>query len=92
MKEVEYFAFLLPPSIWSKKPYASTWKMTIEDAARRYPGLEPILSSREVRLEGNSDITADSPYSRRSRRKTPEEEALQAWLTSRIGEKSDKLN
>lgn len=49
MKEVEFFTWQLPPDIWRKKGGPSTFKMTREDAARRYPGAEPILSSREVR-------------------------------------------
>ena len=48
-KEEEYFTFMMPPSIWSKKPSPSRFKMTIEYAAERYPGSTPILSSREVR-------------------------------------------
>lgn len=49
MPETEHFTFMLPPNAWSKKPYQSTFKMTREEAAQRYPGAEPILSSREVR-------------------------------------------
>jgi hypothetical protein len=49
MKDVEYFYFTLPPDIWRKKPHSSSHKMTREQAAKRYPGAEPILSSREVR-------------------------------------------
>lgn len=48
MKEVEQFTFMLPPDIWRKKGGPSRWKMTIEDAARRYPGATPILSTREI--------------------------------------------
>jgi hypothetical protein len=84
MPDDEYFFFTLPPNNWRKKPGPSTFKMTIEDAAKRYPGAEPILSSREVRL-GGDPITADSPYCKRLRPKTPEEEAYHLWLISRIG-------
>ena len=49
MKEVEFFNWQLPPDIWRKKGGKSSYKMTREEAARRYPGAEPILSSREVR-------------------------------------------
>ncbi len=49
MKQVEYFSFTLPPNIWSKKPYPSRFKMSVEEAAKRYPGALPILGSREVR-------------------------------------------
>ena len=49
MKSTEFFTFILPPSVWSKRPYRSTWKMTMADAAKRYPGAEPDLLSREVR-------------------------------------------
>lgn len=53
MKEVEYFNWMLPPDAWKKKPHPSTWKMTREDAAAR--GLtEPVLSSREVRMKGET--------------------------------------
>jgi hypothetical protein len=62
MKEVEYFNFMLPPNNWRKKPGPSTFKMTIEDAARRYPGAQPILSSREVRRGSESLIPSDAPY------------------------------
>jgi hypothetical protein len=91
MKEVEYFAFMLPPDIWRKKGGPSTWKMTIEDAAERYPGAQPIMSTREVRFSGESQITADSPYQRRASR-TPEEEAYAARLVSGIGAKSRQLD
>jgi hypothetical protein len=49
MKQTEFFTFILPPNAWSKRPYRSRWKMTREDAAKRYPGAEPDLLSREVR-------------------------------------------
>ncbi len=49
MEEVEYFRWMLPPSPWSKKPYASTWEMTREQAEQRHPGATPILSTRVVR-------------------------------------------
>jgi hypothetical protein len=49
MRKVEFFNFMLPPSAWSKKPYPSRFKMTIEDAAKRHPGAPPILSTRQVR-------------------------------------------
>ncbi|MDR7094164.1 hypothetical protein [Hydrogenophaga laconesensis] len=53
MKEVEYFYWMLPPDEWSKKPRQSRWKMSREDAAKR--GLaEPVLSSREIRLKGET--------------------------------------
>jgi hypothetical protein len=38
MKQTEFFTFILPPNAWSKRPYRSTWKMTRDDAAKRYPG------------------------------------------------------
>ena len=89
MKEVEVFDFMMPPSIWRKKPHRSSFKMTLEDAAERYPEATPIMSSREIRKIGGEPITADAPYQRRSRSKTPGEVALQDWLVSRIGEKSE---
>jgi len=91
VKEVEFFAFMMPPSIWCKKPHPSSYKMTIEDAAKRFPGAEPILSSREVRLGGDGVIRADAPYQRGSRTKTADEERLSEWLVSRIGEKSKSV-
>jgi hypothetical protein len=48
MKEVEHFIFMLPPDIWRKKGGKSTYKLSIEEAAKRYPGATPILSTREV--------------------------------------------
>lgn len=91
MEEVEYFNFLVPPTIWCKRPHPSSHKMTIEEAAERYPGAPPILSSREVRMYGGEPIRADAPYSRASRHKTPGEEQLSAWLVSRIGERSEEI-
>lgn len=89
MEEIERFYFTLPPDIWRKKGGRSSYKMTREQAAERYPGAEPILTSREViRLSGDQ-ITADAPYCRSSRPKTPEEEAHHLWLISRIGAKGE---
>ena len=65
MKEVEFFTFMMPPSIWCKKPHPSSFKMTLEDGAKRYPDAKPILSSKEIRLAGGEGITADAPYARR---------------------------
>lgn len=92
MTEIEHFYFMLPPDIWRKKGGRSNYKMTREDAAKRYPGAEPILSSREVIRVSEDHITADSPYCQVSRPKTPEEEAYQLWLISRIGAKGEKLD
>lgn len=49
MKEVEYFTFMVPPTIWRKKPYPSSFKLTVNEAAKRHPGATPILNTREVR-------------------------------------------
>lgn len=49
MKDVEYFTFMLPPSIWKKKPHRSSFKMDAEYAAKVYPGSTPILDTREIR-------------------------------------------
>lgn len=49
MKEVEYFTFMVPPTIWRKKPHPSSFKLTLEEAAERHPGATPILNTREVR-------------------------------------------
>jgi hypothetical protein len=91
-KEVEYFEFMMPPSIWRKKPHPSGWKMTREDAARRYPGAEPILSTREVRRlpETDAEMMANT-IQHQGRAKTEGEERLSAWLVSRIGEKSEQI-
>ena len=64
-EEIEVFIFMLPPDPWRKKPSPSRYKMTMQEAAERYPGAEPILSTREVR-KGSSDlIPAGAPYARR---------------------------
>ena len=55
MKDVEFFNFMMPPWGASKKPHASRWKMTIEEAAKRHPGCPPILSTREVRTLPETD-------------------------------------
>lgn len=47
-EEIEHYTFILPPSPWSKKPYRSRWKMSIEYAAAKYPGATPIPETREV--------------------------------------------
>lgn len=88
MEDEEYFNFMLPPSMWSKKPYQSRFKMTIAYAAERYPLATPILSTREVRRQ-TTGITADSAYQRGSRVKTPQMEAYHDWLISRIGRKDE---
>jgi hypothetical protein len=75
---------MMPPSIWSKKPHQSTFKMTIADAAVRHPNATPILSTREVR-NPLSAITADSAYQRGSRVLTPQDKAYHDWIVSRIG-------
>lgn len=87
MEGKEYFAFMMPPSIWSKKPSPSRFKMTIEYAAEHYPGATPILSTREVRAP-MSAITADAPYAGR-RAQTAAAQAYNEWLISRIGRKSE---
>lgn len=48
MKEVEYFHWMLPPDVWSKKPRKSTIKLTAEEAKAR-GALERLDSTREVR-------------------------------------------
>lgn len=91
MGEVEFFTFMMPPSIWCKKPHPSSYKMTLEDAAIRHPDAKPILSSREVRLAGGGVTTADAPYQRRAHPKSAGEERLSTWLVSRIGEKGEQI-
>lgn len=55
MKEVEYFTFMLPPDIWRKKGGPSSYKMTMNQAAKRYPGATPIISTREVVQEPETE-------------------------------------
>ncbi|PLC06421.1 hypothetical protein CY658_05145 [Variovorax sp. RO1] len=93
MKEVEYFTFMMPPSIWKKKPHPSSVKMTVEHAAESHPGAVPILSSREVRrvLETTEEMFRHTiPHKGRAR--TPEEETYSARLVSGIGAKSEQLD
>jgi len=49
VKQVEFFRFWLPPNARSKKPHLPTYRMTVEDAAERFPGAKPDPMSREVR-------------------------------------------
>lgn len=42
-----YFFEYLPPG--AKKPKRTTYRMTVEDAAERFPGATPITSTREIR-------------------------------------------
>ncbi|QRF60269.1 hypothetical protein [Variovorax paradoxus] len=92
MKDVEYFTFMMPPSIWKKKPHPSSFKMSIEQAAQRCPEATPIMSTREVRsLPETAEEMQRNQIKHNGRAKTPEEEKLQAWLVSRIGMKSEKL-
>ena len=67
MDQTPYYFFTLPPDPWRKKPCRSTWRMTIEEAAERYPGAEPILDSVEWRENGGTPITGDAPYAKRQR-------------------------
>lgn len=93
MKNVEYFTFMLPPDIWRKRPHPSSYKLSIEMAATRYPGATPILSSREVRtLPETREEMERHQIQHKGRAKTPGEERLQDWITARIGMKSEKLD
>lgn len=47
MKEEELFTWWLPPNVWSKKPYKSSWKMSRDDAAK-HGATEPVEGTREV--------------------------------------------
>ncbi|MDM0041893.1 hypothetical protein QTI05_22825 [Variovorax sp. J22R193] len=63
--EVEYFAWMLPPDAWRKKPQRSPFKMTAEEAQARYPGATPIPETREVRDVGDGKpFAAGQPYQR----------------------------
>ena len=91
MDDDAHYNFMMPPSIWSKKPSPSRHKMTIAYAAEHHPGATPILSTREDRMP-STPIRADSPYCRRTRPVTPEEEAYRWWLISRIGAPSERID
>lgn len=54
MKEVEYFHWMLPPDVWSKKPRKSTIKLTAEEAKAR-GALERLDETREVRQMPETD-------------------------------------
>lgn len=93
MKEVEHFTFMMPPSIWKKKPHPSSFKMTMEHAAKSHPGAVPILSSREVRrLPETPEEMMRLTIPHKGRPRTPEEEAYSARLVSGIGAKSRQLD
>lgn len=49
MKQVEFYNWVLPPDAWNKKPHLSRWKMSREEAEKRYPGATPDERTREVR-------------------------------------------
>lgn len=52
MRKVEVFAFRVPNDIKGRKPTLTRWKMTIEEAERRWPGAAvPQLSTREIRRQ-----------------------------------------
>ena len=57
MPQTEHFNFMLPPNAWKKRPHRSTFQMTLKEAAERYPGAEPILSSKTVRA-GTTEVVA----------------------------------
>jgi hypothetical protein len=86
-----HYYFVMPPSIWGKKPYTSRHRMTIAYAAQHHPDAKPILDSREVRSAVGA-VTADSPYQRSSSVKTPAAEVHHAWLVSRIGRKNESID
>ena len=50
MKEVEFFRWWLPPNAWHKQRHLSGWTMDRAYAEKTYPGAEPELSTREVRM------------------------------------------
>jgi hypothetical protein len=87
MDDEGYYFFMMPPSMWSKKPHRSRHRMTIAHAAKYYPGATPILSTREVRTN-----LGDTSQIAMSHNKTPEMEAYHAWLVSRIGAKSEAID
>jgi hypothetical protein len=64
MKATEYFTFVLPPDVWSRKPRLSSFKLTVDEAADRHPGATPLLDTREVRdMPTTEDELAAALYS-----------------------------
>lgn len=49
MQEVEFFRWLVPSTKPRGKPRLTSYFLSRQDAAERYPGAEPVLSSRTVR-------------------------------------------
>lgn len=50
MKEVEYFIFWTPPDPWRKRGGRTTYKLTREEALKRYgPLAKPEMVTRELR-------------------------------------------
>jgi hypothetical protein len=49
VKDTPFYFFMLPPDGWSSKPRKSRWRMTIEHAAKSYPGATPIMDTDEIR-------------------------------------------
>lgn len=70
MKETEFYQWWVPDR-WSGKLYLSRYRMTVQEAQRRFPGCKPDLSSREVRMlpetPEEATIPSDAPYARGGR-------------------------
>lgn len=60
MKEIECYSFMLPPSIGSKKPYRSSLKMRIEDAAQRHPDGRTVARVICAGTDANAEQVRDS--------------------------------
>lgn len=54
MKQVEYFHWMLPPDVWSKRPYKSKLKLT-EEEAKAKGALQRLDDTREVRQEPETE-------------------------------------
>ena len=73
MKEVEFFRWYIP-EFSSGKLYLSRYRMSVEQAQKRFPGCKPDPRTREVwslpETPEESVIPADAPYARRSKPST----------------------
>lgn len=49
MADIELFFWLLPPRKPGGKPRRTTYRLTREEAAERFPGATPALSTLQVR-------------------------------------------
>ena len=53
MPDTELFRFWVPPDGWHKRRHLTSYRMTVEEARARFgDAVEPDLTSREVRAQG----------------------------------------